>query len=325
MFITGPKVIKSVTGEEISMEDLGGAKVHTETSGNADFFTTDDDDCLALIRELLGYLPSNNLEDPPVYDMGDDRDRMDDELNDIVPVDPTKAYDMKDVIAHIVDNGDFLEVKENYAKNMITCFARLNGRSVGIIANQPMVYAGVLDVNCCDKGARFIRFCDAFNIPILNLVDVPGYMPGVQQEYAGIIRHGAKMLYSYSEATVPKVTVVIRKAYGGAYLGMCGKDLGTDLVAAWPMAEIAVMGPEGAVDVVFRKEIASAENPEEMRAQKIQEYKDIFANPYYAALRRHIDAVIEPTETRPWLIKAYDMLKSKRESMPAKKHANIPL
>ena len=325
MFITGPAVIKSVTGEEVSMEDLGGAKVHNVTSGVADFFMGNDEECLANIRELLGYLPSNNLEDPPVLDTDDDPKRMDEELLYIVPDDPKKAYDMRDVISRIVDSENFLEVKKYYAENIITCFARLNGQAIGIIANQPKVFSGALNVNCSDKASRFIRFCDAFNIPIVNLVDVPGYMPGVEQEYTGIIRHGAKMLYAYSEATVPKITVVTRKAYGGSYLAMCSKDLGADQVFAWPTAEIAVMGPEGAVGVVFRKEIKAADDPKELRKEKIQEYKDKFANPYYAASKQHIDCVIDPRETRPRLINALQMLSGKRQKLPPKKHSNIPL
>ena len=325
MFITGPAVIKSVTGEEVSMEDLGGAKIHNVTSGVADFFMGNDDECISSIRELLSYLPSNNMEEPPVYDTDDDPKRMDEELLSIVPNDPRKSYDMRDVIARIVDSADFLEVKKYYAKNIITCFARLNGQTIGIIANQPKVFSGALDVNCSDKASRFIRFCDAFNIPLINLVDVPGYMPGVEQEYTGIIRHGAKMLYAYSEATVPKITVVTRKAYGGSYLAMCSKDLGADQVFAWPAAEIAVMGPEGAVGVVFRKEIAAADDPKELRKEKIQEYKDKFANPYYAASKQHIDCVIDPRETRPRLINALQMLSGKRQKLPPKKHSNIPL
>ena len=325
MFITGPAVIKSVTGEEVTMEDLGGAKIHNITSGVADFFMGNDEDCIANIRELISYLPSNNMEDPPVYDTGDDPMRMEEDLLYIVPDDPRKAYDMRDVISKIVDGGNFLEVKRYYAENIITCFARLNGQSIGIIANQPKVFSGALDVNCSDKASRFIRFCDAFNIPLINLVDVPGYMPGVEQEYTGIIRHGAKMLYAYSEATVPKITVVTRKAYGGSYLAMCSKDLGADQVFAWPMAEIAVMGPEGAVGVVFRKEIKAADDPKELRDEKIQEYKDKFANPYYAASKQHIDCVIDPRETRPRLISALQMLSGKRQKLPPKKHSNIPL
>ncbi|MFQ5711908.1 MAG: acyl-CoA carboxylase subunit beta, partial [Candidatus Geothermarchaeales archaeon] len=325
MFITGPVVIKAVTGEEVTMEDLGGARVHNQISGNADFFTGNDEECLQRIRELLSYLPSNNLEDPPIVETGDDPNRMEEDLVDIVPVDPKRSYDMREVIKRVMDNGAFLEVKEQFARNIITCFARLNGRTVGIIANQPLVSAGVLDVDSSDKAARFIRFCDAFNIPIVNFVDVPGYMPGVKQEYSGIIRHGAKMLFAYSEATVPKITVITRKAYGGAYLAMCSKDLGADHVFAWPTAEIAVMGPEGAVDIIFRREIKGAEKPEEVRQRRVFEYRDKFANPYYAASKQHIDSVIDPRETRPRLIDALEMLLNKREARPAKKHANIPL
>ncbi len=265
------------------------------------------------------------MEDPPIVETGDDPNRMEEGLVDIVPADPKKSYDMREVIKRVVDNSELLEVKEQFAKNIITCFARLNGRTIGIIANQPLDMAGVLDVDSSDKAARFIRFCDAFNIPIVNFVDVPGYMPGVKQEYSGIIRHGAKMLYAYSEATVPKITVITRKAYGGAFLAMCSKDLGADHVFAWPTAEIAVMGPEGAVDIVFRREIKGAEKPEEVRQQRVEEYRDKFANPYYAASKQHIDSVIDPKETRPRLNEALEMLVNKREARPAKKHANIPL
>ncbi|MBI4361634.1 MAG: methylmalonyl-CoA carboxyltransferase [Euryarchaeota archaeon] len=325
MFITGPAVIKSVTGEEVTMEDLGGARVHATVSGNCDFFARDEEECIALIRELLGYLPSNNLDDPPVVETGDDPGRMDPELSRLVPADAKKAYDMREVIRRIVDGGAMLEVKEGFAPNILTILARLGGRSVGIIANQPLASAGVLDVNASDKAARFIRTCDAFSIPLLNLVDVPGYMPGVAQEQMGIIRHGAKMLFAYSEATVPKITVVLRKAYGGAYIAMCSKDLGADQVFAWPTAEIAVMGPEGAVDVVFKKEIQSSKEPAKMRQAKIEDYRARFANPYYAASRKHIDAVIEPPETRPRVIQALEVLRTKRETRPKKKHGNIPL
>ncbi|NNG68232.1 methylmalonyl-CoA decarboxylase subunit alpha [Caldanaerobacter subterraneus] len=325
MFITGPQVIKAVTGEEVTHEQLGGATTHNTLSGVAHFVFPDEKQTLMAVRKLLSYLPSNNMEDPPVVETGDSPNRVEVDLNTIIPDNPNKAYNMKDVIKLIVDNGEFFEVQPYYAQNIITGFARLNGRSVGIIANNPSVLAGVLDINASDKAARFIRFCDAFNIPILNLVDVPGFLPGTDQEYGGIIRHGAKMLYAYSEATVPKVTLIIRKAYGGAYLAMCSRDLGADMVLAWPTAEIAVMGPEGAANIIFKKEIEEAENPAEVRQQKIEEYRNSFANPYRAAARGYIDNVIEPAITRPIIISAFDMLTSKREKRPPKKHGNIPL
>ncbi len=325
MFITGPGVIKSVTGEEVTMEALGGARVHTEVSGNADFFAANEEECVARIRELLGLLPSNNLEGPPRIETGDDPERREGSLAGVVPADPRRGYDVRDVIRPVVDQGYFLEVKEGFARNIVTAFARLDGRTAGLIANQPLVFAGALDINASDKAARFIRFCDAFHIPLVTLVDVPGYLPGVAQEHGGIIRHGAKLLYAYSEATVPKLTLILRKAYGGAYLAMCSKDLGADQVFAWPTAEIAVMGPEGAVDVVFKKEIEAAARPVEEREKRIRDYRARFANPYYAAGRKHIDAVIDPRETRPVLIRALEMLESKRLSLPQRKHGNIPL
>jgi acetyl-CoA carboxylase carboxyltransferase component len=325
MFITGPQVIKSVTGEEVSAEELGGAKTHNTTSGVAHFGAKDEYECFEQLKALLSYLPSNNMEDPPYIETGDHPGRMEEELINLVPADSNKAYDMKELIAKVVDNGKILEVQKDYATNIITTFARLNGRSIGIIANQPKVMAGCLDINASDKAARFIRFCNAFNIPIVNFVDVPGFLPGVNQEYGGIIRHGAKMLHAYAEATVPKITVVTRKAYGGAYLAMCSKDLGADQVFAWPTAEIAVMGPEGAANIIFRKAIQEAEDPQETRQEKIAEYRDRFANPYVAAERGFVDAVIEPQETRPYLSNAMEMLVSKRESRPPKKLGNIPL
>ncbi|MFQ6050766.1 MAG: acyl-CoA carboxylase subunit beta [Candidatus Hydrothermarchaeota archaeon] len=325
MFITGPDVIKEVTGEEVTFEQLGGADVHTQVSGNADLSAKNEEECIKLIKELLSYLPSNNLEDPPVVNTGDDPNRREEELNYVVPVDPKKAYDMYDVIRMIVDNGKLFELKPNFAKNIIIGFARLDGKTVGIIANQPKVYAGSLDVNSSDKAARFIRFCDAFNIPLVTFVDVPGFLPGTAQEYGGIIRHGAKLLFAYSEATVPKITIITRKSYGGTYLAMCSRDLRADLVYAWPTAEIAVMGPEGAVNIIARKEIAKAEDPEAMREKLIQEYREKFANPYEAAARGYIDAVIEPKNTRPLLINALKTLENKREDRPWKKHGNIPL
>ncbi len=317
MFITGPAVIKSVTAEEVTAEQLGGAMTHNATSGVAHFAAENEADCIEQIRYLLSFLPSNNLEDAPVVETNDDPSRMDEGLNTLLPDNPNMPYDMKDVITSLVDDGEFYEVHEHYAKNIITCFARFGGKSVGIIANQPAIMAGCLDVNASDKSARFIRFCDAFNIPIVNLVDVPGFLPGTDQEYGGIIRHGAKMLYAYSEATVPKITVITRKAYGGSYLAMCSQDLGADQVFAWPTAEIAVMGPAGAANIIFRKDPNVAE--------KTAEYIEEFATPYKAAERGFVDMVIEPMETRPRIITALNMLASKREARPAKKHGNIPL
>ncbi|KGG80619.1 methylmalonyl-CoA carboxyltransferase [Caloranaerobacter azorensis H53214] len=325
MFITGPQVIKTVTGEDVSAEKLGGAMTHNSISGVAHFIDSTEEDAINRIRKLLSFLPSNNLEDPPVFDTNDDMNRIDEILNEIVPDNPNKPYDMKEIIKIIADNGDFFEVQPYFAQNIITGFIRLNGKSVGVIANQPKVLAGCLDINASDKASRFIRTCDAFNIPLLNLVDVPGFLPGIDQEYGGIIRHGAKMLYAYSEATVPKVTLVIRKAYGGSYLAMCSKDMGADLVFAWPNAEIAVMGPEGAANIIFRKEIQNSEDPLATRTEKIKEYRDTVANPYVAASRGFVDDVIEPMTTRQRVISAFDMLSSKRENRPAKKHGNIPL
>ena len=317
MFITGPAVIKSVTAEEVTAEELGGAMTHNTRSGVAHFAAEDEQDCIDQIRYLLSFLPSNNLEDPPIVKKGDDPDRMEESLNTLIPDNPNAPYDMKDVISAIVDDGEFYEVHKYFATNIITCFARFDGRTVGIIANQPAVMAGCLDVDASDKSSRFIRFCDAFNIPLVNLVDVPGFLPGVDQEYNGIIRHGAKMLYAYSEATVPKVTVITRKAYGGSYIAMCCRELGADQVMAWPSAEIAVMGPAGAANIIFRKD------PD--KEQKTAEYVEEFATPYKAAERGYADMVIEPKETRPLIITALNALASKREVGPSKKHGNIPL
>ena len=325
MFITGPQVIKAVTGEEVTSEELGGAMTHNRISGVAHFISPDEKTCIEDIKRLLSFLPSNNMETAPIFETDDDINRIEEQLNEIVPDNPNKPYDMKDIIRAIVDNGDFMEVQEYYAQNIITAYARINGASIGIIANQPKVLAGCLDINASDKAGRFIRTCDAFNIPILNLVDVPGFLPGTNQEYGGIIRHGAKMLYAYSEATVPKVTLIVRKAYGGAYLAMCSKDLGADMVFAWPSAEIAVMGPDGAANIIFKKDIEGAEDPVQTRAEKIQEYKDKFATPYIAAQRGYVDSVIEPKESRPRLANAFEMLASKRENRPAKKHGNLPV
>ena len=317
MFITGPAVIKSVTAEEVTAEALGGAMTHNSVSGVAHFAAENEDDCIEQIRYLLSFLPSNNMDDAPIVETGDDPSRMDESLNTVIPDNPNAPYNMKDVIRSIVDNGEFYEVHQYFATNIITCFARFDGRSVGIIANQPNVMAGCLDVNASDKAARFIRFCDAFNIPLVNLVDVPGFLPGVGQEHTGIIRHGAKMLYAYSEATVPKVTVITRKAYGGSYIAMCCRELGADQVMAWPSAEIAVMGPAGAANIIFRKD------PD--KDQKTAEYVEEFATPYKAAERGYADMVIEPKETRPYVITALNALASKREVGPAKKDGNIPL
>lgn len=317
MFITGPAVVKSVTGEEVTQEALGGAMTHNSVSGVAHFAAENDEDCLKQIRYLLSFLPSNNMEPAAIVETGDDPMRTDDGLNSLIPDNSNAPYDMKDVIKSIVDNGEFYESQQYYATNIITCFARMDGQTVGIIANQPKVMAGCLDVNCSDKAARFIRFCDAFNIPLLNLVDVPGFLPGTNQEYGGIIRHGAKMLYAYSEATVPKVTLITRKAYGGSYIAMCSQDLGADQIIAWPTAEVAVMGPAGAANIIFK------DDPD-VKA-KTDEYVENFATPYQAAIRGMVDMVIEPKDSRPTIINALHMLESKRETRPAKRHGNIPL
>lgn len=325
MFITGPQVIKAVTGEEIDFESLGGGKVHTSKSGNAHLLARNEDEAFQMIRKLLSYLPQNNMEDPPREESDDPPDRMDYELDEIVPGDPKKSYDVYDIINRVFDLNSFFEIQPHFAQNIVVGFARLYGKTVGIVANQPAVYAGVLDINASDKAARFVRFCDSFNIPIITLVDVPGYMPGVAQEHGGIIRHGAKLLYSYSEATVPKITVIMRKAYGGAYIAMGSKHLRADVVYAWPNAEIAVMGPEGAVNIVFRKEIKSADDPEKKRNELVEEYRNKFSNPYVAASRLYVDDVIYPHETRVKLIQSLNMLENKREERPVKKHGNIPL
>ena len=325
MFITGPEVIKSVTGEEITFEELGGAMAHNEKSGVAHFACENDKEAINQIKMLLSYLPANNMEDPPKVDTGDDPKRADAALDSIIPDNPNQSYDMKTVIQSIVDNGEIFEPHQYFAKNIIVCFARLNGRTVGIIANQPMAMAGCLDVDASDKATRFIRFCDAFNIPLLTIADVPGYLPGSNQEWGGIIRHGAKLLWCYSEATVPKMLLVTRKDYGGSYLAMCSKDLGADMAFAWPTAEIAVMGAQGAANIIHRKEIKGATNPKAKRVEKIKEYEDLFSNPYCAAARGYIDAVIQPSETRPRLIEALEIMCTKRELRPPKKHGNIPM
>jgi propionyl-CoA carboxylase beta subunit len=325
MFVTGPEVVRTVTHEDVSFEELGGAWTHASASGVAHFAADGEEDAIFLVQKLLSYMPANNMEDPPVVRAEDDPLRTDEELDSIVPDEPNKPYDMREVITRIVDDRDFLEVMENWAQNVLIGFARLGGRSVGIVANQPAVLAGVLDINASSKAARFVRFCDAFNIPVVTLVDVPGFLPGLAQENGGIIRHGAKLIYAYAEATVPKLTVITRKAYGGAYIVMSSKHLRSDINFAWPSAEIAVMGPEGAVNIVFRREIADADNPEETRSQLVAEYREKFASPYVAANRGYSDAVIEPHETRPRLINALEMLQNKRDTNPPKKHGNIPL
>src|SRR5438445_2111072 len=327
MFVTGPDVIKTVTHEEVTKQELGGAMTHNEKSGVAHFVARDDADCLAMIRELISFLPSNNLDDPPRRVTSDPATRRDESLNTLVPLDPQRPYDIKDAIHAIVDDGFFFEVHEHYAKNLAVGLARLDGRPVGIIGNQPAFLAGVLDINASVKGARFVRFCDAFNIPLITFEDVPGFLPGTQQEFGGIIRHGAKLLFAFAEATVPKLTVITRKAYGGAYCVMASKHIRTDVNLAWPTAEIAVMGPEGAVNIVYKREIENAPEAERerLREQKIAEFRARFANPYIAAERGYIDAVIEPRETRRHLITGLRALETKRDSNPKKKHGNIPL
>jgi acetyl-CoA carboxylase carboxyltransferase component len=325
MVITGPAVIKSVTGEEVSMEELGGAKVHSEITGTAHFVAENDEACIQLIKRLLSYLPSNHEEEPPVFPSTDDPERVDDTLESIVPADFRKAYDMRDVILRVVDHGDFFEILPKFAKNIIIGFGRLEGRTVGIVANQPRVWAGSLDVDASDKAARFIRFCDAFNIPLINFVDVPGYFPGVRQEHAGIIRHGAKMLYAYAEATVPKVTLALRKEYGGAVMAMCCVGMGVDQMLAWPIAQLVVLDTATAVDLIYRKEIKEAEKPEAFRQEKIDEYDYKFSNPFYAAEHMLVDKVIKPRETRPQLVKALRMLRKKTRPGSTRRHGNIPL
>lgn len=325
MFITGPNVVKTVTHEEVTFEELGGADVHAEVSGVCHVAADSEPDALYLVQKLLSYLPQNNMEDPPFLPTGDNLLRMEEALDSIIPDDPSRPYDIKEVIHLIVDNGEFYEIHESYAQNIVTGFTRLGGHSIGIIANQPAVLAGVLDINSSEKAGRFVRFCDAFNIPILTLVDVPGFLPGTDQEHSGIIRAGSKLLFAYCEATIPKLTVITRKAYGGAYDVMSSKHIRGDINLAWPSAELAVMGPEGAVEIIFRKELAVAENPEKRKAELADEYRQKFANPYVAASRGYIDDVIEPRETRPRLINALEMLSNKRDMNPAKKHGNIPL
>ncbi|MEO0083741.1 MAG: acyl-CoA carboxylase subunit beta [candidate division WOR-3 bacterium] len=325
MFITGPEVVKTVTHEEVSFDELGGAEIHGTKSGVAHFVANNDEECLSGIKRLLSYLPSNNLDDPPIVESDDDPNREDAELNQIIPDDPNKPYVMKEIIKRVVDRETFLEVHKDYAQNIIVGFARLDGQVVGIIAQEPSIMAGVLDIHSSIKGARFIRFCDCFNIPIITFEDVPGFLPGVAQEHGGIIKHGAKLLYAYCEATVPKITIITRKSYGGAYCVLGSKQVRADINLAWPTAELAVMGPEGAVNIIFRKEIAEAENPKELRQKLIDEYRDKFANPYVAASRGYIDDIIEPKQTRKELIKYLKLLQTKRDKLPPKKHGNIPL
>jgi len=325
MFITGPSVIKAVTGEDVGFNELGGAEPHANKSGVAHFRCPSEDDCFEQVKQLISYLPNNNLESVPYYECADDLNRLSARLDEVVPADSNKAYDMTEIIREIVDGGEFFEVHKDFAKNIVVGFGRVNGGTIGIIANQPKFVAGSLDVDSSDKAARFVRFCDAFNVPIVTFTDVPGYLPGVAQEHSGIIRHGAKLLYAFSEASVPKINVIVRKAYGGAYIAMNSKHLGADMVFAWPSAEIAVMGPDGAANIIFRKDIAASDDPVSARSEKIEEYREKFANPYVAAARGYVDDVIEPSETRPRIISALEMLASKRESRPAKKHGNMPL
>lgn len=325
MFITGPNVIKSVTGEDIDFESLGGAMAHNQKSGVAHFFLESEKDCIAMIKKILTYLPQNNIENPPIVNTNDSPNRINNNLKDIIPTDSRKAYDVKEVINEVLDKNSFLEIHEEYAKNAVVGLGRLNNRVVGIVANQPKTLAGCLDINSSDKIARFVRLCDSFNIPLINFVDVTGYLPGTDQEHNGIIRHGAKILYAYSEATVPKISLVMRKAYGGAYIALVSKDMGYDHVIAWPTAEIAVMGAEQAVNIVNRKELAKAKDPEKLRAEKIQEFSDKFLNPFVAAELGKVDQIINFKDTRRVLIKTLESIANKREKRPAKKHGNIPL
>jgi propionyl-CoA carboxylase beta chain len=325
MFVTGPDVIKTVMHEDVTKEALGGSRTHNAVSGVAHFIAQDDPDCLALVRELLTFMPQNNREDPPHLESADPPDRCDEDLDHLIPAESDRPYDIKEVIRRVVDTGYFLEVHEHFAPNLVVGFARLGGASVGIVANQPAVLAGCLDINASVKGARFVRFCDAFNIPLITFEDVPGFLPGTQQEFGGIIRHGAKLLFAFAEATVPKITVITRKAYGGAYCVMSSKHIRTDVNYAYATAEIAVMGPEGAVNIVYKRELEKAENPEEQRREKVEEFRERFANPYVAAERGYIDEVIRPRQTRPKVISALQMLANKSDSNPPKKHGNIPL
>ncbi len=325
MYITGPQVVKAVTGEDIGVEELGGAMVHNSVSGNGHFIYPDENQCFAGVRRLLSFLPANNLEDPPALESGEEAGGLEWELRQIVPTNPKAPYNIRDVIVRIVDNHNFMEVHELYAPNIVVGFGRVAGQTVGIIGNQPQVLAGCLDINASDKASRFIRFCDCFNIPLLTLVDCPGYLPGKQQEHGGIIRHGAKLLFAYAEATVPKITVTLRKSYGGAHIAMCNKDLGCDLMLAWPQSEIAVMGAQGAVNIIFRREIEGSPDPDKRRQELVEEYERMFSNPYEAAKRGYVDAVIRPEETRGRIASGLALIRTKRESAPAKKHGNMPL
>ena len=325
MFITGPEVIRAVTGEEVTHEELGGAMTHATKSGVAHFVGTDEEHTLRMVGYLMSFLPANNPEDPPYFAPSDDPERREARLRELLPDAPNKAYDMGELVRLVVDDGELFEVHAHFAGNILTGFARLNGHVVGIVANQPKILAGTLDIDSSTKGARFVRFCDAFNIPLITFVDVPGFLPGTNQEYGGIIRHGAKLLYAFTEATVPRLTIIVRKAYGGAYLVMNSKHIRADISYAWPTAEIAVMGPEGAVNIIFRKELERAADPVSRKAQMIEEYKVKFSNPFIAAERGYVDDVIEPEETRPRLIAALEMLLTKRETLPPRKHGNIPL
>ena len=330
MFITGPDVIKTVTGEEVSFEELGGAQAHNVKSGVAQFQAKDEDECFDLARDLLSYLPSNNLDEPPVFDGGPDEEVLavtdaDAELDTAIPDSASQPYDMHNIIEHVLDGGEFLEIHAGFAPNILVGFGRVEGASVGVVANQPMHFAGCLDIDASEKAARFVRTCDAFNVPVLTFVDVPGFLPGTGQEWGGIIRRGAKLIYAYAEATVPKITVITRKAYGGAYDVMGSKHLGGDINLAWPTAQIAVMGAQGAVNILYRRELAAADDPDALRAQRVTEYEDTLANPYIAAERGYVDAVIRPAQTRSQVTRALRALRNKRQTMPPKKHGNIPL
>ncbi|MFM7535438.1 MAG: acyl-CoA carboxylase subunit beta [Acidimicrobiales bacterium] len=325
MFITGPDVVKTVTGEDVTLEELGGAQSHASKSGVATFVSADEKSCLDDVRYLLSFLPSNNLETAPLSDAGDDPDRLCPELRDLLPPSPNQPYDMKKVIGATVDNGEFFEYFPSWARSIVCGFARINGESVGIVGNQPMVLAGVLDIESSEKAARFVRFCDAFNLPLVTFVDVPGFLPGVDQEYGGIIRHGAKLLYAYCEATVPRIQIITRKAYGGAYVVMNSKSIGADLAYAWPTAELAVMGPQGAVEIVYRRELQQAADPVARRAELVEEYTEKYANPYAAAERGYVDDVIDPAETRQKIVAGLALLRTKREELPRRKHGNMPL
>jgi acetyl-CoA carboxylase carboxyltransferase component len=325
MFITGPDVVRTVTGEEVTLEELGGAVTHATKSGVAAFVSADEKSCLDDVRYLLGFLPSNNLEEPPRVLAGDDAGRPCPELRELIPASPNQPYDMVEVIAAVLDGGDFVEYHGRWAMNLVCGFGRIDGHVVGVVGNQPQVLAGVLDIDSSEKGARFVRTCDGFNIPLVTFVDVPGFMPGTDQEYGGIIRHGAKLLYAYCESTVPRIQVITRKAYGGAYVVMNSKGIGADLAYAWPSAELAVMGPQGAVDIVYRRELAESPDPVARRAQLVDEYTERFANPYLAAERGYVDDVIDPADTRRVLAASLDLLRSKREELPKRKHGNVPL